>query len=65
MDDFDLERQCEELPAAEAPAPAEPLAPWSPSDDPEGACGGGECEWDNGQWFPCQLHLRAWLEVRD
>lgn len=36
------------------------VAPYgSDSDeDPMGACGGGECVWDNGTWFHCRLHLR-------
>lgn len=27
-------------------------------DEPWGACGGGECEYDTGTWFPCLLHTR-------
>lgn len=28
------------------------------ADGPVGACGGGECEYDSGQWVPCELHHR-------
>ena len=29
-----------------------------PNDEPTGACGGGECVYDSGQWVLCDLHHR-------
>ena len=43
-------------------AAVEPLTGWTET-EPVGACGGGECEWDAGTWFPCMLHQRELGQV--